>query len=152
MGPELRRLRTVGGSFAVMRILAVPLAAVEVYATDAFPAGYRPWAWATCGVLAAGAAALFVLTWWVDFDLPGRRRVSELAVVFDTLIVLAFIFLYHLTQVVPGFVGGVLVLVLEGETLFGKQSLFHFRPPELPEVAPVIIEPDAGVLMAIEES
>ncbi len=53
---------------------------------------------------------------------------------------LAFIFLYHLTQVVPGFVGGVLVLVLEGETLFGKQSLFSFRRPELP-VAP---EPDPG--------
>jgi hypothetical protein len=50
---------------------------------------------------------------------------------------LAFIFLYHLTQVVPGFVGGVLVLVLEGETLFGKQSLFRLHAPELPEVAPV---------------
>src|SRR5439155_974332 len=49
---------------------------------------------------------------------------------------LAFIFLYHLTQVVPGFVGGVLVLVLEGETLFGRQSLFRFRRPELPEVGP----------------
>ena len=57
---------------------------------------------------------------------------------------LAFIFLYHLTQVVPGFVGGVLVLVLEGETLFGKQSLFRFRPPELPDVAHVAPEPDPG--------
>jgi len=53
---------------------------------------------------------------------------------------LAFIFLYHLTQVVPGFVGGVLVLVLEGETLFGRQSLFRFRRPELPVAA----EPDPG--------
>ena len=57
---------------------------------------------------------------------------------------LAFMFLYHLTQVVPGFVGGVLVLVLEGETLFGKQSLFSFRPPELPDVAHVAPEPDPG--------
>jgi uncharacterized membrane protein YbhN (UPF0104 family) len=56
---------------------------------------------------------------------------------------LAFIFLYHLTQVLPGFVGGVLVLVLEGETLFGERSLFHFRP-HLPEVAPVGVEPDPG--------
>lgn len=56
---------------------------------------------------------------------------------------LAFIFLYHLTQVVPGFVGGVLILVVEGETLFGKRSLFHFRP-HLPEVAPVGVEPDPG--------
>jgi len=57
---------------------------------------------------------------------------------------LAFIFLYHLTQVVPGFVGGVLVLVLEGEALFGKRSLFRFRPPELPEVAPSVPEPRPG--------
>ena len=57
---------------------------------------------------------------------------------------LAFIFLYHLTQVVPGFVGGVLVLVLEGETLFGRQSLFRFRRPELPDVASVGPSPDPG--------
>ncbi len=57
---------------------------------------------------------------------------------------LAFIFLYHLTQVVPGFVGGVLVLVLEGETLFGKKSVLHSLRPSLPEVAPVAVEPDPG--------
>ncbi len=57
---------------------------------------------------------------------------------------LAFIFVYHLTQVVPGFVGGVLVLVLEGETLFGKQSLFRFRSPQLSDVAPAVPEPDPG--------
>jgi uncharacterized membrane protein YbhN (UPF0104 family) len=58
---------------------------------------------------------------------------------------LAFIFLYHLTQVVPGFVGGVLVLVVEGEALFGKKSIFAFRRPELPDVAPAPVpEPDAG--------
>ena len=55
---------------------------------------------------------------------------------------LAFIFLYHLTQVVPGFVGGILVLVVEGETLFGKQSLFHFRAPDLS--GGVAAEPDPG--------
>jgi len=52
---------------------------------------------------------------------------------------LAFIFLYHLTQVVPGFVGGVLVLVLEGETLFGKRSVFT-----LPADLPAVPEPDPG--------
>ena len=55
---------------------------------------------------------------------------------------LAFIVLYHLTQVVPGFIGGILVLVVEGETLFGKQSLFHFRAPDLS--GPVAAEPDPG--------
>jgi len=53
---------------------------------------------------------------------------------------LAFIFLYHLTQVVPGFVGGVLVLVLEGETLFGRRSLFRLRAPALPEVGAAVPE------------
>jgi uncharacterized membrane protein YbhN (UPF0104 family) len=58
---------------------------------------------------------------------------------------LAFIFVYHLTQVVPGFVGGVLVLVLEGETLFGRRSVFRFPAPSLPDVvAPVAAEPDPG--------
>jgi len=58
---------------------------------------------------------------------------------------LAFIFLYHLTQVVPGFMGGVLVLVMEGETLFGKKSLLHLPKPTLPDVAPgAVAEPDAG--------
>ncbi|MGE5049592.1 MAG: lysylphosphatidylglycerol synthase transmembrane domain-containing protein [Deltaproteobacteria bacterium] len=58
---------------------------------------------------------------------------------------LAFIFLYHLTQVVPGFMGGVLVLVMEGETLFGKKSLLHVAKATLPEVAaPPVPAPDAG--------
>ena len=35
---------------------------------------------------------------------------------------LAFMFLYHLTQVLPGFIGGIFVLVFEGETLFGKRQ------------------------------
>ncbi len=57
---------------------------------------------------------------------------------------LAFIFLYHLTQVIPGFVGGVLVLVMEGEALFGKKSLFRFRP-SLPEVVSAAeLDPDPG--------
>jgi glycosyltransferase 2 family protein len=56
---------------------------------------------------------------------------------------LAFIFLYHLTQVVPGFVGGVLVLVMEGESLFGAKGLLHAPKPALPEVAAPPV-PDAG--------
>jgi glycosyltransferase 2 family protein len=57
---------------------------------------------------------------------------------------LAFIFLYHLTQVVPGFVGGVLVLVLEGEALFGKRSVLHLPQTVLQEVEPVAVESDAA--------
>jgi signal transduction histidine kinase len=77
-----------------MRLLSVPIAVVEVAVTDSFPSGYRTWGWIACGTLAVGAAVLFVLTWIVEFELAGRRRVSELAVVFDTAIVFAFVFLY----------------------------------------------------------
>ncbi len=78
-----------------------------------------------------------------SFEAGGTLALIALGIPKETA--LAFIFLYHLTQVVPGFVGGVLVLVIEGETLFGKRSLFHFRPhlPEV-EVAPVGVEPDPG--------
>jgi len=44
---------------------------------------------------------------------------------------LAFIFLYHLTQIVPGFVGGALVLVVDGESLFGRQGAKAFAAPLL---------------------
>jgi uncharacterized membrane protein YbhN (UPF0104 family) len=57
---------------------------------------------------------------------------------------LAFIFLYHLTQIVPGFIGGVLVLVMEGEQIFGREGLFRLRRPELPLEAPAVPEPDPG--------
>jgi len=57
---------------------------------------------------------------------------------------LAFIFLYHLTQVVPGFIGGVLVLAIEGQQIFGREGLFHLRRPELPLDPPVVPEPDPG--------
>jgi uncharacterized membrane protein YbhN (UPF0104 family) len=56
---------------------------------------------------------------------------------------LAFMFLYHLTQVVPGFMGGVLVLVLEGEALLGRRGLLRFRREEVPAVA-VPAEPYAS--------
>ncbi len=54
---------------------------------------------------------------------------------------LAFIFLYHLTQVVPGVLAGVTILVMEGEALFGKRSVFN--APSVEMDAP-LGEPDAG--------
>jgi hypothetical protein len=52
-------------------------------------------------------------------------------------------FLYHLTQVVPGFMGGVLVLALEGESLLGQRGLLRFRREEVSAVA-VPAEPYAS--------
>jgi glycosyltransferase 2 family protein len=122
-----------------------------------------PWLWETLVIALAGHALGLELTLMQSFAVltafnvatvvpsPGNAGTFEGAGAM-TLIkfgvphetALAFIFVYHLTQVVPGFVGGILVLVLEGETLFGKQSLFRFKTPELPEVSAAAIEPDAG--------
>jgi uncharacterized membrane protein YbhN (UPF0104 family) len=52
------------------------------------------------------------------FEAGGTVALIALGVPKD--LALSFIFVYHLTQLVPGFVGGILVLVLEGETLFGQ--------------------------------
>jgi uncharacterized membrane protein YbhN (UPF0104 family) len=123
-----------------------------------------PWLWETFVIAMAGRAfglelsamqAFAVLTAFNvatavpspgnagSFEAGGTLALIAFGVPKETA--LAFIFVYHLTQVVPGFVGGILVLVMEGETLFGKQSLLRFRPPALPlpDVAPVI-EPDPG--------
>jgi uncharacterized membrane protein YbhN (UPF0104 family) len=77
-----------------------------------------------------------------SFEAGGTLALTAFGIPKETA--LAFIFVYHLTQVVPGFIGGILVLVLEGEVLFGKKSLFHL-PKEipLPEIPPVL-DPDAG--------
>jgi len=77
-----------------------------------------------------------------SFEAGGTLALTAFGIPKETA--LAFIFLYHLTQVLPGFFGGVLILVVEGETLFGKQSMFHFHAPHLPEVGPVGVEPDPG--------
>ena len=66
-----------------------------------------------------------------SFEAGGTLALTAFGIPKETA--LAFIFLYHLTQVVPGFIGGILVLVMEGETIFGRRSLFSFRP-SLPEV------------------
>jgi uncharacterized membrane protein YbhN (UPF0104 family) len=120
-----------------------------------------PWLWETFVIAVAGHAlgldltpmqAFAVLTAFNvatavpspgnagSFEAGGTLALIAFGIPKETA--LAFIFLYHLTQVVPGFVGGVLVLACEGEALFGKKSLFHFRAPELS--GPVAAEPDPG--------
>jgi uncharacterized membrane protein YbhN (UPF0104 family) len=75
-----------------------------------------------------------------SFEAGGTLALAASGVPKETA--LAFIFLYHLTQIVPGFVGGVLVLVMDGEQIFGRQGLFGLRRPELPLEAAAVPEPD----------
>jgi len=121
-----------------------------------------PWLWETFVIVVAGHALGLQLTPMQAFaaltafnvatavPAPGNAGSFEaggtlalIAFGIPKETALAFIFLYHMTQVVPGFVGGVLVLVLEGESLFGKKSLFRFRP-SIPEVVSGELDPDPG--------
>ena len=141
------RLRALSTWFAVVRLLAVPLAVFQVLTTDDFPRGYRMWAWVACAVLAAGAVALFVLT-----RRPFRsatERIAELALVFDTAIVFAFIFVYSFKSGQPtwalfyvpiieaalrfGLVGGLAVPVATVPLLFAAEGwrARHFEPSEI---------------------
>ena len=76
-----------------------------------------------------------------SFEAGGTLALTAFGIPKETA--LAFIFLYHLTQLVPGFIGGVLVLVVEGEVLFGKRSVLRIRPPVLQE-AVAVPESDAA--------
>jgi signal transduction histidine kinase len=88
----IERLQIIARWFAVARVLAVPLALIQV-STTRFPPGYEGWAWAACGVLVAGALVLLGLS-LPEFDLRVRRRLTEAALVFDAGIVFAFILLF----------------------------------------------------------
>jgi uncharacterized membrane protein YbhN (UPF0104 family) len=55
-----------------------------------------------------------------SFEAGGTLALAAFGV--DKGTALAFIFLYHLTQVVPGFVGGVLLLALDGDSLLGRKT------------------------------
>lgn len=120
-----------------------------------------PWLWETLVIVVAGHALGLALTPMQAFAAltafnvattvpsPGNAGSFEAggtlaltAFGIPKEIALAFIFLYHLTQVVPGFIGGVLVLVIEGEFLFGKKSLFKL-PSQLADVAQVVPGPEA---------
>ena len=121
-----------------------------------------PWLWETIVIVVAGHALGLALTPMHAFAAltafnvatavpsPGNAGSFEaggtlalIAFGIPKETALAFIFLYHLTQVVPGFLGGALVLLLEGETLFGKRSLFKLPAPLAPAVVPAA-EPEAG--------
>jgi glycosyltransferase 2 family protein len=77
-----------------------------------------------------------------SFEAGGTLALAAFGVPKETA--LAFIFLYHLTQIVPGFIGGVLVLAVEGEQIFGREGMFRLRRPELPLDPPALPEPDPG--------
>jgi glycosyltransferase 2 family protein len=116
-----------------------------------------PWLWETFVILTAGHALDLNLTVIQSFatltafnvatvvpspgnvgsfEAGGTLALTAFGIPKETA--LAFIFVYHLTQLVPGFVGGILVLVLGGEPLFGKNSLLRFGQSALAKIPPVL--------------
>jgi uncharacterized membrane protein YbhN (UPF0104 family) len=77
-----------------------------------------------------------------SFEAGGTLALAAFGV--DKETALAFIFLYHLTQVVPGFLGGLLVLAVEGEQLFGRRSVLALRASDLGLNGSAVPEPDPG--------
>jgi glycosyltransferase 2 family protein len=77
-----------------------------------------------------------------SFEAGGTLALTTVGI--DKETALAFIFLYHLTQIVPGFIGGALVLAVEGEQLFGRASVFRLRAPDLAPNLSALPEPDPG--------
>lgn len=103
-----------------------------------------PWLWETLVIIVASRAldlglspmqAFGALTAWNmgtiipspgnagSFEASGTLALGWLGVAPEKA--LAFVFLYHLAQVVPGMMAAAGLLVAEGETLFGKRSVFR---------------------------
>ncbi len=103
-----------------------------------------PWLWETLVIIVASRAldlglspmqAFGALTAWNmgtlipspgnagSFEASGTLALGWLGVAPEKA--LAFVFLYHLAQVLPGMVAAAALLVAEGETLFGKRSVFR---------------------------
>ena len=74
---------------AVIRVLAVPFAALQVGLTTGYPGDSKLFAWALTAVLAAGAATLYPLA----RDRPDRT-VAIGALLFDCAMISAFTLLY----------------------------------------------------------
>ena len=94
MTRELERLRRQEIWIAWVRVLAVVWALIEVglIAHD-YPARHHAAAWAVTAVLAAGSAALFVLARrsWTP---RARGALGFAALVFDTAVIYAYVFVY----------------------------------------------------------
>lgn len=106
-----------------------------------------PWLWEAFVLVQAGHAfgidlsLMMAFSVMIGFNLativpsPGSVGTVEAggtaALVFfgvDQSTALAFMFVYHFSQLLPGIMGGVAILVMEGERLFGRSALTVTEP------------------------
>jgi signal transduction histidine kinase len=91
---ELDRLRTTERWIALVRVLAVPFAVLHVLTVGAHPPHLELLAWITTAVLAAGAVVIFARS-RRDLPLSAFRALGLAALVFDTVVIAAFVLIYH---------------------------------------------------------
>ena len=138
--------RRIGLQLAMVRLLAAPVAVLHV-ATTAFPAGYRPWALATCALLALGGVLVLVLERRA-LSVRARGRLATGAIALDTAVVGAFLVLYSFVDGQPtwalfflptleaalrfGLVGGVITPVVTAPWIVAAEvwRAEHFAPDE----------------------
>lgn len=86
---------------AWVRVLAVPFAVLEVgvLRDEAYPSGYHAWAWAVTIAFGAGAVALLVLAHRVPRG--SLRPIGLSALVFDSVIVYAYVLVYSFEPGTP---------------------------------------------------
>jgi signal transduction histidine kinase len=115
---ELERRRSTEIWIAWVRMLAVPWAIAEVaLISHDYPSGYKPWAWAATGVLAAGALTFFVLA-RLELAERARSAVGLAALAFDTGIIYAYVFIFVFETGTPT-VGIVYLAVIEAALRYG---------------------------------
>ena len=115
---ELERRRSTEIWIAWVRMLAVPWAIAEVaLISHDYPPGYKPWAWAATGVLAAGALTFFVVA-RLELGERARSAVGLAALAFDTGIIYAYVFVYVFETGTPT-VGIVYLAVIEAALRYG---------------------------------
>jgi K+-sensing histidine kinase KdpD len=94
MTPETPRLHQAEMRIAVVRLLAVLFAALEVgIAKGGYPPGHEVWAWVTTIAFAVGSVVLFWLT-RIKMRAKTRRRIGAATLVFDTAVVSAFVLVF----------------------------------------------------------
>ncbi len=115
------RVVTLGRWLTAMRLVAVPLALIQVASfRGSFPAGYEGLAWAVCGLLAAGTVAILGLSPRAR-STRARDRLGLGALVLDSAVVLAFILVFSFEPSQP-LMALYFLPVAEGALRFGLRG------------------------------
>ncbi len=96
----LGQLRATERWLAWVRVAGVPFAIFQVAIASDYPAGYENWAWLVTGIFALGTATLLVLS-RRDFERRNQVVLGGAALIFDFVIVSAYILIYSFQQGSP---------------------------------------------------